>query len=257
MAAEQPIRTYRYKAFLSYSHAADGNLSPRLQSALQRFAKPWYRLWAMRVFRDETGLGVTPELWPTIQRALGESEYFILLASPQAAGSKWVEQEVGYWLKERSTGNLLIIWTDGRINLPAGEADFDWNTTNSLPPQLKNAFKGEPLYLDLCWAKQDTDLSIRNPKFLEATARLTSVLLGLPLDRIIGEHVREFRRTRRWAISALTALTILTVAALSGAGVALQQRNLAKGQQKIAEKRRQEAVLQRGLVLCNTIHFAY
>ncbi len=32
-----------YDGFISYSHAADGLLAPRLQSALQRFAKPWWK----------------------------------------------------------------------------------------------------------------------------------------------------------------------------------------------------------------------
>jgi len=45
-----------YKAFISYSHVADGKLAPALQSALHHFAKPWYRLPAMRVFRDKTTL---------------------------------------------------------------------------------------------------------------------------------------------------------------------------------------------------------
>src|SRR5262245_5926485 len=39
-----------YKAFMSYSHAADGRLAPTLQSALHRFAKPWYRLRALSIF---------------------------------------------------------------------------------------------------------------------------------------------------------------------------------------------------------------
>jgi hypothetical protein len=54
--------TRKYRGFISYSHAADDRLAPALQSGLHRFAKPWYRLRAMRVFRDKTGLAVTPEL---------------------------------------------------------------------------------------------------------------------------------------------------------------------------------------------------
>jgi hypothetical protein len=38
-----------YKAFISYSHSADDKLAPALQSALHRFAKPFYRLRAIRV----------------------------------------------------------------------------------------------------------------------------------------------------------------------------------------------------------------
>jgi hypothetical protein len=63
-----------YKAFISYSHAADGQLAPAIQSALQSFAKPWYKLRAIVVFRDKTTLAMTPKLWPSIQAALDESE---------------------------------------------------------------------------------------------------------------------------------------------------------------------------------------
>jgi len=87
-----------YRAFISYSHAADGKLAPALQSALHRFAKPWYRLRAIRVFRDKTSLSLTPALWPSIEKALSDSEYFILMASPDAAASHWVQQEADYWL---------------------------------------------------------------------------------------------------------------------------------------------------------------
>src|SRR5262245_65690 len=71
-----------YDAFISYSHSADGQLAPAVQSGLQRLARPWYRRRALRVFRDETGLSVNPHLWGSIERAMDESRYFVLLASP-------------------------------------------------------------------------------------------------------------------------------------------------------------------------------
>jgi hypothetical protein len=74
-----------YDAFISYSHAADGRLAPAIQTALQSIGKPWYRRRALRVFRDTTSLAATPELWPTIERALERSRYFVLLASPESA----------------------------------------------------------------------------------------------------------------------------------------------------------------------------
>src|SRR6187431_1423107 len=98
----------RYRAFISYSHAADNRLAPALRTALHRLAKPWYRLRAMRVFRDETGLGITPALWPAIEAALADSEYFLLLASPDAAASEWVQREVGWWLEHRPSDRLLV-----------------------------------------------------------------------------------------------------------------------------------------------------
>ena len=54
--------TMAFDAFMSYSHAADGRLAPALQRAMQRLAKPWYRVRALRVFRDETALLANPHL---------------------------------------------------------------------------------------------------------------------------------------------------------------------------------------------------
>ena len=59
-----------YDAFISYSHAADGKLAPALESALEGFAKPWYRRRALNLFRDQTSLSATPGLWPAIEQRL-------------------------------------------------------------------------------------------------------------------------------------------------------------------------------------------
>ena len=63
----------KYRAFVSYSH--DERLASALQSSLCRIAKPWYRLRAMRIFRDKTSLSANPSLWHSIEQALSESEY--------------------------------------------------------------------------------------------------------------------------------------------------------------------------------------
>src|SRR5580658_9881682 len=87
-----PRRRIVYNAFLSYSHVADGNLAAALQKALHRFAKQPFRLRAVRVFCDSASLGANPALWPAIEDALAGSEYLILMASPHAAASPWVQK---------------------------------------------------------------------------------------------------------------------------------------------------------------------
>ena len=59
-----------FNGFISYSHAADGKLAPAVQRGLHRLAKPWHRRRALWIFRDQTGLSVTPGLWSSIQKAL-------------------------------------------------------------------------------------------------------------------------------------------------------------------------------------------
>ena len=102
-----------YDAFISYSHAADGRLAPALQSGLQRLAKPWYRLRALRVFRDETSLSTNPQLWSSIEAALDESDWFVFLASPDSARSPWVDKEIAHWLATKPADRILSVLTSG------------------------------------------------------------------------------------------------------------------------------------------------
>src|SRR4030095_8657746 len=136
--------TMLYNAFVSYSHAADGKLGPALQSALHRFARRWYQLRALRVFRDDTNLSVSPALWTSIEKALSESDFLILLASPTAAKSKWVQREVGFWLSKKSREHLLLAVTDGQVAWDDAAGDFDWRITDSPSPNFKGGVARQP-----------------------------------------------------------------------------------------------------------------
>jgi tetratricopeptide (TPR) repeat protein len=232
---------FKYKAFISYSHAADGKLAPALQSALHRFAKAWYRLRAMRVFRDKTTLAMTAELWPSIERALSESEYFVLLASPQAAESQWVQQEVDWWLRNRAANTLFIVMTEGAIFWDRTNDDFDWAKTTALPPSLRSQFKNEPLYVDLRWARSEEKLSLRHLQFRAAVLDIASPLLGKSKDELDGEDVRQHRRTKQVSWAAAIAIVAFAVAAGWQAVVATRERNEAQSQRAIADDQRRNA----------------
>ena len=216
-----------YDAFISYSHAADGQLAPALQSALHRFAKPWWKLRAVSVFRDETSLVAAHDLTGSIRTALESAQYFILLASPGSARSIWVGREIGLWLERKSIENILIVLTDGRIAW-SESGDFDWSVTDALPRSLAGAFRAEPLWVDLTWAHSDQHLSASDPRFQQAIARLAAPLHGKSLDEIAGEEVRQHRRTRRLARSVVSAIGLLAAIAVIGAWLALKGQRLAE-----------------------------
>lgn len=236
-----------YKAFISYSHAADEQLAPALQSALHRFAKPFYQLRAVRVFRDKTSLYLTPGLWPLIQEALKESEFFILLASPDAAQSQWVQAEINEWLKLRngSVDKLLIVLTEGEIEWDRAADDFDWDKTTALPLNIKGAFEREPLYTDLRWAKKSTDLSLRNPQFLDDIGTLGATLHGRSKDELVGSDVRQHRIFKLVAAATAMLLLILAIGATGAAIFANEQRKEAERQTLEAQRQRTEAEQQR------------
>jgi WD40 repeat protein len=226
-----------YNAFISYSHAADGKLAPALQSSLHRFAKPWFRLRALRLFRDKTSLSATPSLWPLIQNALDQSAFFILLASPEAAASSWVDREIRHWLTMRSSKQILIVLTDGELRWDDANGAFNANACTALPAALASAFHEEPLWVDLRWARQSDHLSLSHAGFRDAVAELAAPLHGRPKDEIAGEDVRQHRRTRRVAWSAVIALFLLAVGMAGAAWMAIRQRDEAEQRGRIALSR--------------------
>ena len=104
-----------YDGFISYSHAADDLLAPRLQAGLQKFAKPWWKRRAVRIFRDESSLAANPHLWSSITEALDTSGWFVLLLSPDAASSEWVGKEIEHWKATKPADRILPVVTDGAI----------------------------------------------------------------------------------------------------------------------------------------------
>jgi WD40 repeat protein len=205
-----------YNAFISYSHTADGTLAPALQSALHRFAKPWYKLRAVHVFRDQTNLAVNPALWSSIREALDQSQWFILLASPEAAASPWVGKEAEYWIAKNGLSHFLIVLTGGDIKWDRSSNSFAPEADCALPSNLLRSFPEEPLYLDLRWARSAGRPRLREPRFHEAVLQLASTLRDRPKDELDSADIR-FQRHARWL--AASAIVVIVLAAL----IALRQ----------------------------------
>lgn len=240
MAAGDDGRTARFAAFISYNRKADGHLARALQGALHSFAKPWYRVRALRVFRDDASLSASPGLWASVQQALDNSEFLILLASPEAASSPWVGKEVAYWLKHSQPERLLIALTSGELVWDEHAGDFDWALTTALPPEARGVFTEEPRYVDLRPARDLPELS-RSRVFRELIADIAAPLHHRPKDELVGEDIRLHRRSTRLAAGGVMALAALAVAttlfgidARVQTGEATRQRDLAEAQLRLS-----------------------
>ena len=213
-----------YDAFISYSRALDGTLAPALQRGVQRFAKPWYRQRASRVFLDDASLSANPGLWTSIEASLARSRWLILLASPEAAASEWVGREIEWWLANRSAQQVLVVLTSGEYS-------------QAVPAALRKALGEEPRWVDLRWLRFADHVDESNPRLRGCVADIASAVRGVPKDDLVGEHVRQHRRTVRLARGAVTALALLTIAVLVAAFLAVGQRDAALAQARTATAR--------------------
>ena len=169
-----------YDAFVSYSHAKDKPVAAALQSVIQKLGKPWYRRRALRVFRDDTSLSATPQLWPSIEQALAQSRYLILLTSPEAAASPWVSKEVEYWLTHKSPDTLFVGLTDGELAWDGKKRDFKWAANTPLPKPLKGRFAAEPKWIDLRPYRDGADP--RDARFIELGADFAAAIYDMPKE---------------------------------------------------------------------------
>ena len=224
-----------YDAFISYSHRLDAAITARLQAELQRFAKPWYRMRALHVFRDQTSLAASPNLWTTIEEALADSGWLILMASPESAQSGWVAREISWWRGHRPMNHLLIAVT--------GES---WSGTRPRRPGLGRHHRavqgggrarvhpGAALGGPALGPRPGRQPPAADPRLQDAVADLAAAIRHVPKDSLIGEHIQHRRRTLQAAIAVGAALVVLLAFSLTAAFVAKGQRDRADQENIVA-----------------------
>lgn len=232
----------RYDAFVSYNHDADGVLAPALQDALRHLAKPWYQRRAMEVFRDETNLSASPELFGAIRQALDDSRYYVLLASPGSAASPWVGRELEYWRATKTAANqrIVLALTDGELVWDSRANRFDAEQSTALHPALLDTFSSEPLHVDLRDARaaaRDGDRRTFRRRFRHPVAKIAARVREVAPDDLEGEDLRQHRRTLRLAWGAAAVLLLLTVASVFG--LVSARRNADRADQQTTAARAQ------------------
>lgn len=103
------MKKYTYDAFISYSHnEKDAFAAEQLHKTLEHYHIPKRiqqssgKKKIERVFRDREEMPISFNLASNIQEALDQSEFLILMCSPNSIKSEWVQREVETFLKSHS-----------------------------------------------------------------------------------------------------------------------------------------------------------
>jgi hypothetical protein len=239
--------SYKYSGFISYRHSdRQSAIARALQRGLSRYAKPFWRIRAVRLFLDETNLSANPDLFGRIIEALDSSQNFLLMASPESASSRWVEKELAHWLARRQQKGLIIILTDGILSWDESVGHFNRSETTALPASLLEHFDTEPLYVDLRWAKAPaSDLIADNPRFSDALATISAALRNVDKDDIAGEHLKSRRLFRSSVATIVTLLIGLSIGLAYAMFQAKKETEFARVQEKRAEDATTQAIAER------------
>ncbi|WP_457336886.1 TIR domain-containing protein [Rhizobacter sp. P5_C2] len=229
----------RYGAFISYSHH-DKLVARRLQRQLETYRLPKRLVGRATpqgpvparlspLFRDRDELNAGADLKASVQEALAASRWLIVVCSPDAARSPWVNREIIEFKRLHGEGRVLALIAAGEpfaSNTPGREA------SECFPPALRFALtadgraEGEPLEPIAADQRAEGD----GPR--RAALKLLAGMVGVGFDDLVQ---RDTQRRLRWlaGIASASAVGVVVFALL--AVLAVRARNEAQHQRAQAE----------------------
>ncbi len=225
---------FKYRAFISYSHE-DSRFAEKLHRELERYALPKAAMLfgsqsARRgrrpfkpVYLDKLESVPSGDLPESVSKALAASEYLIVVASPAAARSEWVDREIRAFCKRTGGKNILAV-------VAAGEP---YAVRNGKPPDLealpqplrrKISSDGEitEFEADRFWVDRRTGKTDKRLAFLRIVAAILQV--DSLDDLIVRDRADQRRRSRLITFVSATLLTIFAVVTTSAVLFAKQTR---------------------------------
>ena len=232
-------RPTRYFAFLSYSHK-DETLAEWLHSEIERFRVPRNLAGQLTengvipkrltpVFRDQHELAAADDLGEEIEEALANSQFLIVLCSPDAAKSDWTNAEIETFKRTRPDGCVLAAIASGEpfASEIAGREDEE-----CFPPALRQKYdrrgrptgrRAEPLAADLRDSAEGRRLGLM---------KLIAGMLGVGLDDLVQREATRRQRRLAWlAAASLAGMAVTSTLAIA----AIQARDAARDQRREAE----------------------
>lgn len=216
-----------------------------VQDALHRIGRRFGQRRALRVFRDDTNLEVSQDLWGKITEAMHHARFMVVVLSPGAARSKWVNAEVEHWIKQRNGPQPMMVLAGGHLVWDDTNWCFNPLLSDAAPPALTvpGVLPVEPFFLDV--STDGPPWSASAAGFRDKMTALAAPIHGKPKDQLAGDDLREFRKARRLRRAALVTLSMLVIVAIVLGSVAFAQWQDAEAQRRAADHQRDEAVAAR------------
>jgi len=231
----------RYVAFVSYNHA-DRRWAKWVHHAVETYRVPSRlhrsaELAAISssstrltpVFLDREELSTSSDLAGSVRVALEQSSYLIVVCSPRAAKSRWVNEEVRVFKELGLASRILCVIVDGEPNA-AAKGD---EASECFPAAIRFTVEAGQITTTPAAEPLAADLRPGMDPPRDARLKIVAGLLGVNLDDL--RRREQARRIRRLSVLATAAAVgCVTLAGLTAA--ALFSRNEAQRQRQLAEQ---------------------
>ena len=231
-------RKFQYKAFISYSHK-DKAVAEWLHRALETLKVPRGLVGRETaggpvpahlrpIFRDESELAVSANLNKSVTDAVAESEFLIVICSPNSVASAWVNQEIIEFKRQHGESKILAIIVDGE---PFG-SENDRPENECFPPALRFGLSAdgslgterlEPMAADI-----RAQAGGKRPALLKLAATLLHVNLDELVQRDVQRRNRQLTAIATGATLGMIVMSWLTFTAMQATEEAVQQRSAAE-----------------------------
>ena len=229
----------KYRAFLSYSHR-DGKWADWLHRSLESYRPPRRLVGTATergpvpkrlapVFRDREELASATDLGAVITDALAQSACQIVICSPQAARSRWVNEEILAFKRLGREDRIFCLIVEGEPNASDDPARLD---EECFPPALRFRLGADGRLSDQRTEPIAADARPGKDGRSNAKLKLIAGVLGLGFDSL---KRREQQRRNRRLFAIATYATAGMVLTTGLAAYALLQRARAERQTVRAE----------------------
>ena len=198
---------YKYDAFISYNHnPRDIRISKMLQQKLEQYRIPegvsakTGKKKIERVFLDRGELEVAGDLNEEILRALRNTDYLIVICSPESYASPWVKKEIDYFLQYKTKDNILTVLTAGEPYEVLPDVLLYREVTAEDGTVTREA--AEPLSCDYRMPEKEANRT--------ELPRLVSALIGCRYDDLVQRR-KQYQQKIRTRIAA-GAVALMTLA---------------------------------------------
>lgn len=231
----------KYWAFVSYSHR-DAVAAAAIQRALETYRIPPRLVGRATpvgeiprtlspVFRDREDLQAGADLTAKVREALAESRHLLVVCSPEAARSAWVNREIVEFKKLHGEDRVLAVIVGGEpfaCRLPGREGE------ECFPEALRHSLAADGQSLGEPREPIAADLRPGGDSKRLVTLKLVAGMLGgaVGVDELGRRDAqRRARRMASFAVAGFAGMAVMTVMAL----VAIQSREEAERQRAKAE----------------------